>query len=341
MKDIMCGDECNSDDVRFLLDIKYPLDNGIVRNWDDMEKLWDYTFDTKLNVDTTESRILLTEPTMNPKKNREKMVETMFEKYRFKSCYVAVQAVLTLYAQGLLTGVVVDSGDGVTHVVPVYEGYSLPHLTRRLDVAGRDITSYLIKLLLIRGYAFNRSADFETVRRIKEKFCYVGYDLKAEARLATETTCLDETYTLPDGRVIHIGRERFEAPEALFRPDLLGLEVGGIHEMIFDCINSADMDTRPAFYQHIVLSGGTSMYPGLSSRLEKEIRRVYAEKLCKGNYAQANKLKLRIEDPPRRKHMVFLGGAVLAELMKDHDEFWFNRKDYEEQGLRILDAKSM
>ena len=98
--------------------------------------------------------------------------------------------------KGLVTGVVVDSGDGVTHIVPVYEGYALPQQVRRLDLAGRDITEYLIKLLFLRGYAFNRTADFDTVRQIKEKFCYVGCDLALEKKLALETTVLDEQYTV-------------------------------------------------------------------------------------------------------------------------------------------------
>jgi actin-related protein 2 len=107
---------------------------------------------------------------MNPTKNREKIVKVMFETYQISGVYVAIQAVLTLYAQCLLTGVVVNSGDGVTYICPVYEGFSLPHLTRRLDMTGRDITRYLIKLLLLQGYAFNHSADFETVFMIKENF---------------------------------------------------------------------------------------------------------------------------------------------------------------------------
>merc|ERR1712125_143075 len=155
---------------------------------------------------------MLTEAANNPKKNRAALVECMFEQFNFQGVQVSIQAVLTLYAQGLLTDVVVDSGDGVTHTVPVYEGFSLPHLTRRLDVAGRAVTRYLIKLMLLRGYAFNRTADFETVRQIKEKVCYVGYDLELEKRLALETTVLVEKYTLPDGRIIKVGRERFEAP---------------------------------------------------------------------------------------------------------------------------------
>lgn len=334
IKDIMVGDEAAR--LRSMLDIKYPLDNGIVRNWDDMLHVWDYTFYEKLKIDPSECKVMLTEAPMNPKKNREKMIETMFEKYNFKSAYIAIQAVLVLYAQGLLTGVVVDSGDGVTHIVPVYEGFALPHLTKRLDVAGRDVTKYLIKLLQLRGYYFNRTADFETVRQIKEKVCYVGYDMEIERRLALETTILVEPYTLPDGRVIKVGAERFEAPEALFEPSLIDVEAPGIGEQLFNTIQGADIDTRPDFYNHIVLSGGTSMYPGLPSRLEREIRKHYLDRVLKGDESKLSKFKCRIEDPPRRKHMVFLGGAVLAEIMKDKDHFWMNRSEYDEQGVGIL-----
>lgn len=190
----MVGEEASK--LRSLLEISYPMENGIVRNWDDMCHIWDHTFYDKLQIDPAECKILLTEPPMNPLSNRKRMFEMMFEKYGFHSSYIAIQAVLTLYAQGLLTGVVVDSGDGVTHICPVYEGYALPHLTRRLDIAGRDITRYLIKLLLLRGYAFNHTADFETVRMLKEKMCYSAYNVEQEQRLATETTYLTETYVV-------------------------------------------------------------------------------------------------------------------------------------------------
>lgn len=334
LKDVMVGDEAAR--LRSFLDIKYPLDNGIVKNWDDMYHLYDYTFFEKLKCTPSECRIMLTEPPMNPKKNREKMVEVMFEKYGFKSCYISIQAVLVLYAQGLLTGVVVDSGDGVTHIVPVYDGFALPHLTKRLDVAGRDVTKYLIKLLQLRGYYFNRTADFETVRQIKEKWCYVGFDMQLERKLALETTILVEPYELPDGRVIRVGAERFQAPEALFEPGLIDVDSPGVADQLFNTIQGADMDIRSDLYQHIVLSGGSSMYPGLPSRLEKEIRALYLEKVLKGNPATLNKFKCRIEDPPRRKHMVFLGGAVLAEIMKDKDHFWMNKTEYQEMGFDVL-----
>ncbi|KAI8439722.1 hypothetical protein MSG28_013416 [Choristoneura fumiferana] len=154
VKDLMVGDEASQ--LRSMLEVSYPMENGVVRNWEDMCHVWDYTFGpSKMNVDPHDTKILLTEPPMNPTKNREKMIEVMFEKYGFDSAYIAIQAVLTLYAQGLISGVVVDSGDGVTHICPVYEEFALPHLTRRLDIAGRDITRYLIKVLDWEGRGIN------------------------------------------------------------------------------------------------------------------------------------------------------------------------------------------
>ncbi|KAF9924261.1 Arp2/3 complex subunit, actin nucleation center [Mortierella alpina] len=299
VKDIMVGDEAA--ELRSILQMSYPMENGIVKNWTDMKHLWDYTFNEKLKIDPRDSKIMLTEPPMNPKANREKMVECMFEEYGFQGVYVAIQAVLTLYAQGLLTGVVVDSGDGVTHIVPVVEGYALPHITRRLDVAGRDVTQYLIKLLLHRGYAFNRTADFETVRQIKEKLCYTSYDLDQDLKLANETTVLVESYTLPDGRVIKVGSERFEAPECMFQPALIDVEQPGV---------AGKNCTLP------------SPLPP-NSALDVNFER--------------NNFKIRIEDPPRRKHMVFLGGAVLADIMKNKDSFWITKQEWEEQGVRALE----
>eukprot|EP00753_Platysulcus_tardus_P003335 PLAT12401.1.p2 GENE.PLAT12401.1~~PLAT12401.1.p2 ORF type:complete len:389 (-),score=180.49 PLAT12401.1:144-1310(-) len=334
IKDIMVGDEAEK--VRSMLEVTYPVENGIVKNWDDMEELMSYTYYTKMGLDPRDKQVMLTEPPLNPKRNRQKMVEVMFEKFGFHGAHVSIQAMLTLYAQGLLSGVVVDSGDGVTHVVPVYDGFVPTHLVRRLDVAGRHITRYLIKLLLLRGYAFNRTADFETVREIKEKLAYVAYDPRAERGLALETTVLVEKYTLPDGRVIKLGRERFECAEALFNPSLIDVEGVGAADMIFNMIQDADIDCRAEFYKHIVLSGGSTMYPGLPSRLERDIRARYLKDVLRGDKSRLSRFKLRIEDPPRRKHMVFLGGSVLAQIMESRPEFWMTRAEYAEQGMRVL-----
>jgi len=264
------------------------------------------------------------------------MLQRIFEKYNFGAANVSIQAMLTLYNMGLLTGVCVDTGDGVTHVVPVTDGFVPQTLIRRLDVAGRHITNYLIKLLLLRGYAFNRTADFDTVRQIKEKFCYVAYDIDQERKLALDTTCQMEYYTLPDGQQIKLGKERFEAPEALFNPSLIDSEKGGMADMVFDMIQSADIDTRRDYYKHIVLSGGSSMYPGLPTRLTKDLKDRYLKEILKGNTEAMKKFKIEVEDPPRRKHMVFNGGSTIADIMKDHATFWVTKQEYDEQGSRVF-----
>ena len=345
------------------------MENGIVKRWDDMQHLWDYTLLEKMRVDPTGRKILLTEPPMNPLKNRETMCEVMFERYGFGGVYVAIQAVLALYAQGLSSGVVVDSGDGVTHIVPVYESTVLNHLTRRLDVAGRDVTRNLIALLLRRGYALNRTADFETVRQIKEKLCYVSYDLELDQRLSEDTTVLVESYTLPDGRVIRVGSERFEAPECLFQPHLVDVEQPGIAEFLFNTIQAADVDVRSSLYKAIVLSGGSSMYPGLPSRLEKELKQLWLTKVLGGNPERlnvriqpscpnaANVEATEIQGSHRRPATAsthgFLGRCCTREhcrfhvdslvtdadeaQMADKENMWISKQEWEEQGARALE----
>ena len=171
---------------------------------------------------------------------------------------------------------------------------------------------------------------------VKEKLCYTAYNVEQEQRLATETTFLTETYELPDGRLIKLGGERFEAPEALFQPHLINVEGQGMAELLFSTINAADMDIRSELYKHIVLSGGSTMYPGLPSRLEREIKQLYLERVLKGDVDKLSKFKIRIEDPPRRKDMVFIGGAVLADVMKDNPKFWLSKERYKE--VELIDS---
>ncbi|EFJ41468.1 actin-related protein Arp2 [Volvox carteri f. nagariensis] len=329
LKDIYVGTEASSNKAQ--LELLYPMRNGIVQSWDDMGLIWDHAFSPEqLNVDPSECRILLTDPAMNPTANRQRMLEVMFEKYGFSGANMQIQAVLTLYAQGLLTGLVLDSGDGVSHAVAVVDGYAFPHQTKRLNVAGRHVTSHLLELLQRRGYALSHTSDLDTVRDIKERLAYVAFDYQKELKLARETTQLMRSYTLPDGRVIRLGPERFMAPEAMFNPRLLDVEAPGIAEMAFNAIQDAPIDNRRALYEHIVVSGGSTMYPGMSTRMDKEIRTLYVERVLKGDRTRLRKLKLHIADPPNRKYMVFLGGAVLADIMKDHTDFWITREQYQE-----------
>lgn len=338
IKDVMIGQEAA--DMRSALDITYPVENGIIRNWDDMELIWNHVFHDRLGVDPAGRKLMLTEPPMNPESNRKKMISTMFETYNLGGVQVWWQALLTLYGQGLETGVVVDSGDGVTHVVAVYDNMVIPHLTRRLNVAGRHLTRYIIKLLLLRGYSFNRSADFQTVQELKEKLCYVACDPAVERRLAAETTTLVERYSLPDGTEIKVGRERFEAPEALFTPSLVDVESAGLSDMVFNMINDADMDLRRAFYGSVVLSGGSTMYPGLPSRLEHDLKQRYLKEIAHGDPKQLKKMTIAVQDPPQRKHLVFAGASYIAQIMKDRQQFWISKEEYEEHGIDRVVAKA-
>lgn len=348
---------------RGLLKLSYPIEHGIVNNWDDMEKLWYHTYTQDLKTNAEEHPLLITEAPLNPRINRDKMCQILFELFNVPCIYVSIQAVLSLYASGRTTGVVIDSGDGVSHIVPVYEGFALPTSIKRMDIAGRDITENLsFNLRRMTGISLQSSSELEIVRLIKEKCCFISKDpTKDEALysssaynhyLNTNSQNIKESdlfasYKLPDGHSIQLGAERFRSTEILFNPQLIGDESPGLHELASLAIAKTDLDLRPVLYQNLVLSGGNTLLKNFGDRLLVELKNQQSQQT--GNYGIWNtssntnnydtKMKIKIHAPPERKYSTWIGGSILAGL-STFKKMWVTSLEYAEDP-EIIHRKCM
>jgi actin-related protein len=256
------------------------------------------------------------------------MVTIMFETFQVKNVYVALQAVMSLYAAGRTTGLVCDSGDGVSHTIPVFEGFSIPHAVEKMEIAGRVLTDYMQKLLLENGESLTSSAELEIVRDIKEKLCYVAQNYEKENGEAQSSSEHDKSYTMPDKRVITIpAHVRMTCPELLFQPNLNGKSCASLHQLSWNSVSASDIDVRKDLCKNIILSGGTTMYEGLPDRLKSEIVSL-----------APSGAEIRVIASADRKYAVWKGGSTLASL-STFASSWVTAEDYQEHGAAVIHRK--
>jgi len=278
-----------------------------------------------LNAKVDEHPVLMTEAPLNPRHNREKAAEIFFETFRAPAMFFSPQAVLSLYSSGRTTGVVIDVGEGLTHVIPVYEGFALPHSVMRSDVAGRDVTKHLQLLLRRSGLSFTTTSELDLIKTMKEESCYVALNPTKEE----ENKAAAAQYQLPDGRAVELGSERFRAPEVLFRPDLIGSEEMSVSDALVNSVMKSDIDLRPTLFEHVVLAGGSTLFPGFGDRFLHEVRQRAPEHT-----------RLRISAPPNRISSAWSGGSILASL-STFKNMWVSKEDYDEHGSNILHRRSL
>jgi len=215
--------------------------------------------------------------------------------------------------------------------VPIYEGYALPHAIERNDLAGRDLTDYMVKLLNEVGLNLSSSAETEIGKRIKEELCYVALDPVAELEKYNNSNANNKDFTLPDGQVINVGSQRFRCPEALFNPLSIGKEMPSFPDISVMSIKKCDLDVRKDLYSNIVLSGGTTMFSGIAERLHKEIT-------SHEDVAHGMRDKVKVVAPGERKFLVWIGGSILSSL-STFQAMWITKQEYSEVGASIVHRK--
>ncbi|MEE9379345.1 MAG: actin family protein [Candidatus Lokiarchaeia archaeon] len=314
--EIYVGDEIQSIG---LYKISHPIEKGIVVDWTHFEHIIEYIF-YNLRVDPTLVNVLFAVHPLFPYKDLEKIFELFLERYQCMSFYPVLDSMLTLYSGGFQTGLIVEIGDSNTRIVPIYEGYKLEHAVRILDTGGRVLTRHMEQILESIGWSVDSSIRRELVRVLKEKACFVSLDYKEDLKRSEQ---YEKEYSLPDGSTISLDKERFIIPELLFKPTS-ELEEEALHVAIMDVIEACDLDIRPELLNNIFLSGGSSMFPNLKSRIYQELELELARR-------KKNQV-IRIIAPMERTFSVWIGGSILA-MIPEFSQNWITRVKYFNEGI--------
>ncbi|PNJ72608.1 actin-like protein 7B [Pongo pygmaeus] len=301
-----------------------PLKHGIVVDWDCVQDIWEYIFRTAMKILPEEHAVLVSDPPLSPSSNREKYAELMFETFGIPAMHVTSQSLLSIYSYGKTSGLVVESGHGVSHVVPISEGDVLPGLTSRADYAGSDLTNYLMQLLNKAGHAFTDD-HLHIIEHIKKKCCYAAFLPEEELGLVPEELRVD--YELPDGKLITIGQERFRCSEMLFQPSLAGSTQPGLPELTAACLGRCqDTGFKEEMAANVLLCGGCTMLDGFPERFQREL-----SLLCPGDSPA-------VAAAPERKTSVWTGGSILASLQA-FQQLWVSKEEFQERGSMAIYSK--
>lgn len=305
--------------------LTFPIRNGYVNDWDALEFIWESIFTEEFKIDPSEHVVLLTEAALIPKNQREKMAQIMFEKFHFSGIVFELQVVLSLSYIGKMTGIVCDSGETMTQIVPILDAYPLSASINSFYIGGNDVTNYLATLLKTQYPQLDNKIHREAIREMKEKSCYIALDLEQEAKIIQKAD-----YTLPDGTSISFTEPRVKATEVLFSPELVDKEAKGFHSQIFDSITKTGFKVGPDMYENIILSGGNTLFPGIKERLTKELMKSMTDKM---------KQKLRILDVPQRGMLPFKGASIFSSVSAFESKI-VHIKDFKEVGNKATHRRS-
>ncbi|AAS53790.1 AFR419Cp [Eremothecium gossypii ATCC 10895] len=329
--------------------LSYPIRHGQVEDWNHMERFWENSIFKYLRTEPEDHFFLLTEPPLNPPENREQVAEIFFESFNCAGLYIAVQAVLALAASWTsskvtdrsLTGTVIDSGDGVTHVIPVAEGYVIGSAIKHIPIAGRDITLFIQSLLRERGEV---DTSLRTAERIKQEYCYVCPDIVKEFnkfdRDATKfAQFIVENKEKTQKKVVDVGYERFLAPEIFFNPEIASSDfLTPLPTVVDQTIQACPIDVRKGLYNNIVLSGGSTMFKDFGRRLQRDLRSIVNNRIAQSELLSGTKstgVEVQVISHRRQRNAVWFGGSLLAQTA-EFKSYCHTKKDYEEYGPQIV-----